>query len=126
MTLPHLPDDCIYYILQYLQNDRSTLFNCSLVNRFWCKATVPLLYANPFNNLTKYNNYSIIFTLILCFNRVEIFRLKIKLEHIQINNIQINSINEYKPLFEYPKYLENYCFFNINSIISRWFESDLD
>ncbi|RGB24230.1 hypothetical protein C1646_773372 [Rhizophagus diaphanus] len=35
MTLPYLTDDCIFYILQHLKNNRSTLFNCLLVNRFW-------------------------------------------------------------------------------------------
>ncbi|GBC12424.2 hypothetical protein GLOIN_2v1873867 [Rhizophagus irregularis DAOM 181602=DAOM 197198] len=36
MSLPYLIDDCVYDILQYLQNDGTTLFNCLLVNRFWC------------------------------------------------------------------------------------------
>src|SRR5947207_3133213 len=97
MTLPYLPDDCIYYILQYLQNDHSTLFNCLLVNRFWCKATVPLLYANPFSNIIKENNYSIIYTLILCFNKTEILQLKNQLELIKVS---IDIYDEYKPLFD--------------------------
>lgn len=52
MTVPHLPNDCIYDILKYLKSHRSTLYNCSLVNRLWCKETIPLFYANPFINLT--------------------------------------------------------------------------
>ncbi|CAB4392483.1 unnamed protein product [Rhizophagus irregularis] len=118
MTLPYLPDDCIYYILQHLQNDRSTLFNCLLVNRFWCKSTIPLLYANPFVNITE-RNYPIILTLIFCFNKAEILQLKNQLGPSQINNINFDK--EYKPLFEYPKYLENYNHFTINSVINRCF-----
>ncbi|CAG8657094.1 15211_t:CDS:2 [Rhizophagus irregularis] len=118
MTLPYLPDDCIYYILQHLQNDRSTLFNCLLVNRFWCKSTIPLLYANPFVNITE-KNYPIILTLIFCFNKAEILQLKNQLGPSQINNINFDK--EYKPLFEYPKYLENYNHFTINSVINRCF-----
>jgi hypothetical protein len=108
MTLPYLPDDCIYYILQHVQNNRSTLFNCLLVNRFWCKSSIPLLYANPFVKITE-KNYPIILTLICCFNRAEISQLKNHLELTQITNINFDE--EYKPLFEYPKYLKNYFYY---------------
>ncbi|RIA93398.1 hypothetical protein C1645_819370 [Glomus cerebriforme] len=121
MTSPYLPDDCIYYILKYLQIHRSTLFNCLLVNRFWCKATVPLLYANPYDSKT---NKNIISTLISCFNKVEILQLKSQLNFININNININ--NEYKPLFEYLKYLETFNYDKINFVIIKWFESHLN
>ncbi|PKY30701.1 hypothetical protein RhiirB3_531208 [Rhizophagus irregularis] len=117
MTLPYLTDDCIFYILQHLKNNHSTLFNCLLVDRFWCKSTIPLLYANPFMNITK-KNYSIIMTLIFCFNKEEILQLKNKLEQNHINNINLDE--EYKPLFEYTKYLENYNYFTIDNIINGY------
>ncbi|GES75619.1 hypothetical protein GLOIN_2v1791592 [Rhizophagus clarus] len=118
MTLPYLTDDCIYYILQHLQNDRSTLFNCLLVNRFWCKSTIPILYTNPFLNITE-KNYTIILTIILCFNRTEILKLKDQLGINQIDNIDLDD-EEYKPLFEYLKYLKNYNYFTINTVIRGW------
>ncbi|CAB4435866.1 unnamed protein product [Rhizophagus irregularis] len=122
MTLPYLTDDCIYYILQYLQNDHSTLFKCLLVNRFWCKSTIPLLYANPFASTTE-KNYLITSTLILCFNKAEILQLKNQLGLSQINNINFDNFDkEHKPLFEYPKYLKylkNYDIFIINFVISK-------
>ncbi|PKY27913.1 hypothetical protein RhiirB3_443820 [Rhizophagus irregularis] len=118
MTLPYLTDDCIFYILQHLKNNRSILFNCLLVNRFWCKSTIPLLYANPFINITE-ENYSIITTLISCFNKEEILQLKNQLEINQINNINLDE--EYKPLFEYLKYLENYDYFKIDYVIDSCF-----
>ncbi|EXX62964.1 uncharacterized protein OCT59_029415 [Rhizophagus irregularis] len=120
MTLPYLTDDCILYILQSFQNNRSTLFNCLLVNRFWCKSTIPLLYANPFANITE-KNLSIILTLIFCFNEEEILQLKNQLELNQIDNINLDE--EYKPLFEYPKFLEKYDFFTVNSVINNSLES---
>jgi hypothetical protein len=117
MTLPYLPDDCIYYILQHVQNNRSTLFNCLLVNRFWCKSSIPLLYANPFVNITE-KNYPIILTLIYCFSRAEILQLKNQIELTQITDTNFDE--EYKPLFEYPKYLENYNYHRVNSVITRY------
>src|SRR5688572_9696934 len=120
MTLPYLTDDCIYYILQYLQNDDLTLFNCLLVNRFWCKSTIPLIYAKPFAKKSP-KKYLIITTLIFCFDKAEILQLKNQLTLNQINSINIDE--EHKPLFEYPKYLEDYNDFEINSTIIRYFTS---
>ncbi|RGB23514.1 hypothetical protein C1646_774380 [Rhizophagus diaphanus] len=117
MTLPYLPDDCIYHILQHLQNDRSTLFNCLLTNRFWCKSTIPLLYANPFIIPTSEKICSIILTLIYCFNKAEILQLKNQLGPNRINNINLDE--EYKPLFEYSKYLEIYNHHTIDTIIIK-------
>ncbi|GBB83202.1 hypothetical protein RclHR1_00100006 [Rhizophagus clarus] len=117
MTPPYLADDCIYYILKHLQVYRSTLFNCTLVNRFWCRAAIPLLYANPF---TRFNE-KIILSFILCFNKEEILQLKNQMKLIGINNIDIND--EYKPLFEYPKYLKYYDYTFINCSINGWFNS---
>ncbi|PKY21976.1 hypothetical protein RhiirB3_435739 [Rhizophagus irregularis] len=124
MTLPNLPYDCIYYILNQFQNDRSTLLNCLLVNRSWCEITVPLLYANPFIRMAE-NSYSIILTLISCFDKEELLLLK---NQLKLNNINFNFINNInikynKPLFEYPKYLKIFDFSTMNLIIIKWFES---
>ncbi|PKC75880.1 hypothetical protein RhiirA1_448263 [Rhizophagus irregularis] len=116
MSLTRLPNDCIYDILKYLKNDRTTLFKCLFVNRFWCKETVPLLYANPFDNYGK-NRYLIIWTLILCFDETEILQLK-NLLCAEPYNININP--EYKPLFEYTKYLENINSVKIIDLIVTW------
>jgi hypothetical protein len=116
MTSPYLPDDCIYYILKYLQPYHSSLFKCILVNRFWCRTTIPLLYANPF----IYTNKNIILTFILCFSKAEILQLKNQIKLFGIENININD--NYKPLFEYPKYLKNYDCLVINSTILEWFK----
>ncbi|POG62475.1 hypothetical protein GLOIN_2v1785264 [Rhizophagus irregularis DAOM 181602=DAOM 197198] len=123
MSSPYLSDDCIYCILKYLQDDRSTLFNCLLVNRLWCRETVPLLYKNPFNQLSyEYNKKSkIIFTFILCFNKAEILRFKNQLNqyNININDVNINDIIN-KPLFEYSKYIEYYDYLEDHGIVREF------
>ena len=53
--------DCLYYILEYLEDDRATLFSCLLVNRLWCEVAIRILWRN---GLT-YNTKSYI-TLIAC------------------------------------------------------------
>ncbi|GBC25455.2 hypothetical protein GLOIN_2v1876023 [Rhizophagus irregularis DAOM 181602=DAOM 197198] len=76
----------------------------------------PLLYANPFDNYGK-NRYLIIWTLILCFDETEILQLK-NLLCAEPYNININP--EYKPLFEYTKYLENVNSVKIIDLIVTW------
>ncbi|GES75702.1 hypothetical protein GLOIN_2v1774869 [Rhizophagus clarus] len=115
---PYLPDDCIYDILEYLQDFRdfrSILFNCMLVNRFWCRTAIPLLYANPFATCKK----GIILTFTLCFSKEEILQLKNQMN----NNFMININDEYKPLFDYPKYLKIYNYSSINFTILGWINS---
>jgi hypothetical protein len=36
-------------IIQYLQDDYGTLYSCILVNRLWCRLTIPLLWKDPFS-----------------------------------------------------------------------------
>ena len=37
------------YIIQNLRNDFNTLYSCALVNRFWCRLAIPLLWEDPFS-----------------------------------------------------------------------------
>ncbi|GBC41156.2 hypothetical protein GLOIN_2v1516475 [Rhizophagus irregularis DAOM 181602=DAOM 197198] len=109
MKLPYLSDDCIYYILKYLRDDHSTLFNCLLVNRFWCKETVPFLYANPFEHLIGSKNNtthkcSIIFTLISCFDKAEILRIKNQLNDLRDINEKCNDFTQ-----EFLESVANIC-----------------
>ncbi|GBC33943.1 uncharacterized protein OCT59_019152 [Rhizophagus irregularis] len=47
-----------YEVIKNFQNDFSTLHSCILVNRLWCRLTIPLLWENPFSIST--GNYSFI------------------------------------------------------------------
>ncbi|RIB25316.1 hypothetical protein C2G38_2031160 [Gigaspora rosea] len=62
----YIPSDVIEEILyfiqneltnknDYLSNESSTLFNCLLVNRQWCKLVIPLLWRQPFLYVRKGN-----------------------------------------------------------------------
>ncbi|CAG8747806.1 7986_t:CDS:1, partial [Ambispora leptoticha] len=47
---PQLNEDCLSHIFNYLSqsaDDIAILFPCALVNRTWCKASMPLLWSNP-------------------------------------------------------------------------------
>ncbi|RGB31414.1 hypothetical protein C1646_764101 [Rhizophagus diaphanus] len=125
MTVIYLTDDCIYHILNYLQNNRSTLFNCLLVNRFWSKVTIPLLYANPFSRLKDVNKSLIINTFLLCLNEEERNYL-IKRNNIQKKlNSKLFQRNEIKLIYEYPKYIKKLSKFSIYNSIDHWYRQQI-
>src|SRR5579859_925811 len=49
-----LVGDCLLIIFTELQHEPASLYSCILVNRFWCRIAVPILW----NKLFKYKNIS--------------------------------------------------------------------
>ncbi|GBB95869.1 hypothetical protein RclHR1_02630014 [Rhizophagus clarus] len=48
--------DCFKEIFECLEDDKSTLYSCILVNRFWCKVSVRILWRNVKNfNTSTFN-----------------------------------------------------------------------
>ncbi|EXX50221.1 uncharacterized protein OCT59_016507 [Rhizophagus irregularis] len=111
MTLSLLPDECFNNILFFL--DYKTLYKCLLVNRYYCKFSIPLIWRDPFIPPIP-NKCSLINTLISCLNDEEISSLKSCLIYFEINN---NT----PPLFEYGRFIRkidhDYCVNHINSWI---------
>ncbi|EXX69368.1 uncharacterized protein OCT59_007908 [Rhizophagus irregularis] len=104
--------ELIYEIIKYFQNDYSTLYSCILVNRLWCRLTIPLLWENPFSIPTENYNYN--FIEIYSHNSYK-FRTKLKEYRIINNLLPSNTLFNY---LSYLKYL-NTCKF-ITSI-KKWF-----
>jgi len=69
-----LDKDVLFLILKELQDDKRSLYSCLLVNRTWCKITVPMLWKNPGeffpiynakNSLFYYNTKNSLFNVVL-------------------------------------------------------------
>ncbi|KAF0540722.1 hypothetical protein F8M41_006341 [Gigaspora margarita] len=95
-----LPDDCVKEMLYHLFGDYKALFSCALVNRSWCRSTIPLLWSDIFNG--KYPSPK---------KRVSIISMYVKcLPEIQRKTLIDNNIicqEDFNPiLFDYPKYLK--------------------
>ena len=75
--------ELIYEIIKYFQNDFSTLHSCILVNRLWCRLTIPLLWENPLLSFRSYHHYNII--KIYLYNLCEEDKTKLN-EYYGINN----------------------------------------
>src|ERR1043165_7625583 len=60
-----LPADCLNEIFEYLDDDKSTLHSCLLVNRFWCEISVRILWKDIWN-LDSIARHEIFRTLFAC------------------------------------------------------------
>src|SRR4051812_3803757 len=83
--LPLLPPDTLAIILNFLSTSKSSLYSCALVNRMWCRLSIPLLWSNPFSLmlqsspsdwcLIRRNSVLIIETYVACLSDEERQRL---------------------------------------------------
>jgi hypothetical protein len=95
--------ELIYEIIEYFQNDYSTLHSCILVNKLWCRLAIPLLWENPFSITT--GNYNFIKVYLYNLNKY----LKATLSKYQI----IDSLLTSNTLFNYPSFIR---YLNIDKI----------
>src|SRR6266487_5331934 len=92
------------YIIQNLRNNVNTLYSLALVNRFWCRLAIPLLWEDPFS--IKYRNnttFHFLDTYFLFLNEND----KSKLKEIEFYEF------EHKPLFNYPSFIKTLNLFRI-------------
>ncbi|RIA99353.1 hypothetical protein C1645_730965 [Glomus cerebriforme] len=116
MTFSSLPVECVCSIINELEDDRSTLYKCLFVNRFWCKTVAPLLWKQPFEQnfegINKIRTEIVIQSYIISFNEDE-QRLLIPF------NVRFSS--EFKrPLFDYAIFLRFYDIDQIKNAVERW------
>ncbi|PKK61463.1 hypothetical protein RhiirC2_791770 [Rhizophagus irregularis] len=94
MTL-RLPIDCLNEILEWLEDDKMTLYSCLLVNRFWCEISVRILWKNYFG-LNNKQRLKVFNTLISCLPKDSKELIKYKNENI--------ILTQTLPLFNYPSF----------------------
>jgi hypothetical protein len=130
---PSLTPDCFAEILVHLQDDKSTLYNCLLLNRLCCRLVIPLLWKRPFEliqqsspfverggntstfiNSLERNAALIIKTYVSCLPPSE---LKVYSEEGMIIPRMI------RPLFDYPAYLKSFDTSLIYSSIEYFFKN---
>ncbi|PKC62013.1 hypothetical protein RhiirA1_465707 [Rhizophagus irregularis] len=96
-----------YEVIKYLQNDHSTLHSCILVNRLWCRLTIPLLWENPFSISTR--NCNFIIDIYLHNSKTELNEYKI-INNLLPSNTLFNYLN-------FLKYLNTYKFI---TFVKKW------
>src|SRR5436190_24369439 len=95
--LPEISSD----IMQYLRNDFDTLYSLALVNRFWCRLAIPLLWEDPFSiKYRKHLSFHFLNTYFLFLNENDKSKL---LEEIEFYKFDLNLD---KPIFNYPSLIK--------------------
>ncbi|GBC30857.2 hypothetical protein GLOIN_2v1777651 [Rhizophagus irregularis DAOM 181602=DAOM 197198] len=52
--------DVLYLIFEEFQDDENTLHSCLLVNKTWCEIIIPILWKNPWKNLKREKEKSLL------------------------------------------------------------------
>ncbi|CAG8568007.1 867_t:CDS:2 [Rhizophagus irregularis] len=108
MPYQPLPIECISHIFESFQ-DNKNLYTCLLVNRFWCRIAIPILYKTPFTRNQERNKSQqskIISTYLSCLN----FKL-----YKNNSNLLLNIINLFDII---PSLCKNIQLINFNSKLS--------
>ncbi|CAB4426531.1 unnamed protein product [Rhizophagus irregularis] len=112
-NLPELTEN----IIKYFRNDFSTLYSCVLVNRFWCRLAIPLLWENPFS-ITEHSirakNHNFIGIYLHNLND----ELKTELYKYNINDNLLPS----NTLFNYPSFIKYLNLLKIPKSVIKWFK----
>jgi hypothetical protein len=98
-------------IIQYFQNDFSTLHSCILVNRLWCRLAIPLLWEDPFS-LRYPKNYRYIEVFLHNLNDDD----KTQLNELGISNDLFSS----NILFNYSSFIKHLNTREISDSIEKW------
>ncbi|CAI2170411.1 7346_t:CDS:2 [Funneliformis geosporum] len=123
MDTPKLPSDCIEEILKSLDkdNDRTSLYSWTLVNRSWCKIAISLLWGHPFTDM-KFDGDDhetgrlLIRTYISCLSD----------DKRQILIDEGHNLKVTKTLFDYPSYLKELHIGHVQASIGHWWEKSTD
>ncbi|CAG8561909.1 9160_t:CDS:2, partial [Acaulospora colombiana] len=111
------PRECLEEVFHILENDKSTLLTCLLVNRFWCRSAVSFLWKHPFR-LAKKPSPELIDIYISMFSP-QVSR--------QLANEGINvNTNPPKRLFNYPSFIRKFRFDDLYESTSAWLQEGYD
>ncbi|RIB15500.1 hypothetical protein C2G38_2192272 [Gigaspora rosea] len=109
--MPELMED----ILKHLNNEIYSLYSCALVNRHWCKMSIPILWQDTFSTIKQRRS---LFIPIYFSSLGEDEKLVIKecLKEFEIN------IEFTKPLFDYARFLKVLDIYQLANKVREWIE----
>ncbi|POG67208.1 hypothetical protein GLOIN_2v1649613, partial [Rhizophagus irregularis DAOM 181602=DAOM 197198] len=112
--------DILVLIIEELEDDYNTLFNCLLVNSIWCKTTIPILWKNYLNYALFKFKYVSLIKLFFSYLSEE---SKILMNE---NGIDFNlSFIPQKPLINYISFIKSIVIFDISKVIEICFNIKL-
>ncbi|GBC05817.1 hypothetical protein RclHR1_06440004 [Rhizophagus clarus] len=123
MTTRFIPYECLEQVFINLSHhNKSTLFNCLLVNRSWCRQVVPILWSRPFSRLQWKPSSQLIQTYISCMTSEKLPNTD--LETILPNLSSSSSSPSSQPLFNYAKYLRKLNLHELSIYVNIWYTTN--
>lgn len=133
-----LPSECMQKIFKYtIQfSNKKNLFKLLLVNKYWCENVIPILWNNPFRDLfppsilrhTPSRDpricYNLLKTYITCLDNDEYYLLFSKLDP-SLHPFDMEIPNSFKTLYNYPKYLRELSYSDLENTIYTSFMINL-
>src|SRR5436190_802460 len=113
--LPEISSD----IIKNLRNDFNTLYSLTLVNRFWCRLAIPLLWEDPFSIKYQENSTHFIDTYFSFLNDNDKNEVKENLKSCKFES------NLQPPLFNYPSLIKTLKFSRMRFHVTRWLHSNI-
>jgi hypothetical protein len=111
-----IPAECLQEIFEHLQDDELSLHSILLVNRFWCKNVLPILWRQPFYLCAKKGaSPKLIETYIQCMDNESKCRLKRECKPLKR---KISSIIQ--PNFNYAGYLRRIATSDLWESVRKW------
>src|SRR3954447_21527734 len=105
------------FIIQVLRNDVNTLYSLALVNRFWCRLAIPLLWEDPFSIKYRKSSFHFLDIYLLFLNDNDKDELK---EILKLR--KFDSISR-KPLFNYPSFIKTLDLKRMQIHVTNWISS---
>ncbi|CAG8698893.1 10329_t:CDS:1, partial [Acaulospora morrowiae] len=112
LVIPTLPTECMQQIFKNIVDQGESLYPFLLVNRYWCKNVVPLLWSEPFENLLPENRFKIVCVYLSSLDEQERLELNSSLKPYDIHIPKKET-----PLFHYPVLLKKFSFKDLEMIV---------
>ncbi|CAG8519510.1 5998_t:CDS:1 [Ambispora leptoticha] len=118
-----LPPETLCEIFKYFSHDNPTLFKCLLVDRTFCKFTIPYLWSQPFKRQLndQKSESSLVETIILSLNdnrRKSVLNLLFSSRTTNSKATTLSSSRE--PLFKYCQFITELDTWYITLTVAKW------
>ncbi|GBB88058.1 hypothetical protein RclHR1_01460008 [Rhizophagus clarus] len=126
-----LSEDCIREIIEYLSEDKESLYSCLFTNRLFCRFVVPILWRDPWINIDlkcvdtkEKNSWNLLGrTIIQCFSQ-EIKNTPSLINKFNKDHLLLLLLKK-QPLFNYVLYIQKITSKVINKLIKGIFGNNI-
>ncbi|KAF0383446.1 f-box domain-containing protein [Gigaspora margarita] len=113
-TKPVLSNECIQHVFKFIGD--KDLYSCLFVNKYWSRNVIPILWSQPFQNLSPKYQSKLLPIYLACLTEEEKIALKKIFGKIKIKI----KIPKYRLTYNYETYLQELSFKDLESAVFSW------